>query len=83
MADKSALRQGMNLGTDDYLTKPFTKTELLGAIATKLEKHAVVAQHFEEELVSFIQSITDALPEEMLNPVYQIFSLTQNVSRRT
>lgn len=66
-ADKAALRQGMELGADDYLTKPFTKTELLGAIATRLEKHAIVAQHFEEELVSFVQSITDALPEELLN----------------
>jgi len=79
-ADKSALRQGMELGADDYLTKPFTKTELLGAIATRLEKHAVVAQHFEEELVSFVQSITDALPEELLNPIYQIFSLTQKLA---
>lgn len=78
-ADKSALRQGMELGADDYLTKPFTKTELLGAIATRLEKHAVVAQHFEEELVSFVQSITDALPEELLNPIYQIFNLTQKL----
>ena len=78
-ADKAALRQGMELGADDYLTKPFTKTELLGAIATRLEKHAVVAQHFEEELVSFVQSITDALPEELLNPIYQIFSLTQKL----
>ncbi len=78
-ADKAALRQGMELGADDYLTKPFTKTELLGAIATRLKKHAVVAQHFEEELVSFVQSITDALPEELLNPIYQIFSLTQKL----
>lgn len=78
-ADKAALRQGMELGADDYLTKPFTKTELLGAVATRLEKHAVVAQHFEEELVGFVQGITDVLPEELLNPVYQIFSLTQKL----
>ncbi|MBW4665264.1 MAG: response regulator [Chroococcus sp. CMT-3BRIN-NPC107] len=78
-AEKSSLRHGMELGADDYLTKPFTKTELLGAIATRLEKQAVVAQHFEEELVSYVQSITDALPEELLNPIYRIFSLTQKL----
>lgn len=78
-ADKAALRQGMELGADDYLTKPFTKTELLGAVATRLEKHAVVAQHFEEELEGFVQGITDVLPEELLNPIYQIFSLTQKL----
>lgn len=78
-ADKAALRQGMELGADDYLTKPFTKTELLGAIATRLEKHAVVAQYYEEELEGFVQGITDVLPQELLNPIYQIFSLTQKL----
>lgn len=35
---KADVRQGMDLGADDYLTKPFTRSELLGAIATRLEK---------------------------------------------
>lgn len=32
------LRQGMELGADDFLTKPFTADELLAAIATCLKK---------------------------------------------
>lgn len=36
MAD---LRKGMNLGADDYLTKPFKKKELLHVIKTRLERH--------------------------------------------
>ncbi|WP_375498199.1 response regulator [uncultured Nostoc sp.] len=39
---KTEVRQGMNLGADDYLTKPSTVEELLGAIATRLEKQATV-----------------------------------------
>lgn len=39
MADKADRRHGMNLGADDYLTKPFTTDELLEAIATRLAKH--------------------------------------------
>jgi DNA-binding response OmpR family regulator len=37
-ADKSDLRTGMELGADDYLTKPFRSDELLRAIRTRLEK---------------------------------------------
>lgn len=30
------LRQGMNLGADDYLVKPFSRSELLAAISSRL-----------------------------------------------
>ncbi len=37
---KADFRQGMDLGADDYLTKPFTRAELLNAIVNRLDKHA-------------------------------------------
>ncbi|MBD0346685.1 MAG: response regulator, partial [Coleofasciculus sp. Co-bin14] len=37
---KAEIRQGMEMGADDYLTKPCTVEELLGAIAACLEKRA-------------------------------------------
>ena len=39
------LRRGMNLGADDYLTKPCTVEQLLEAIATRLQRHADLQQH--------------------------------------
>ena len=39
-AEKQHMRQGMQLGADDYLTKPFTKSELLGAISARLTKYS-------------------------------------------
>ncbi|MEH2084227.1 MAG: response regulator [Nostoc sp.] len=41
---KTEIRHGMNLGADDYLTKPSTVEELLGAIATRLKKQATMQQ---------------------------------------
>ncbi|MEB3220069.1 MAG: EAL domain-containing response regulator [Nostocales cyanobacterium 94392] len=35
---KADFREGMNLGADDYLTKPFTRSELLNTIMSRLEK---------------------------------------------
>ncbi|MEG4228770.1 EAL domain-containing response regulator [Microcoleus sp. N9_B2] len=43
-ADRSEVRQGMELGADDYLTKPFTKAELVGAISSRLKKQAAFVQ---------------------------------------
>ncbi len=39
-AEKEDFRKGMNLGADDYITKPFEEIELLGAIERRLEKYA-------------------------------------------
>ncbi|MBD2462664.1 response regulator [Oscillatoria sp. FACHB-1407] len=36
------VRQGMNLGADDYLTKPFKQTDLLQAIAVRLSKREAI-----------------------------------------
>src|SRR5690606_2998360 len=36
--ERHEIRKGMNLGADDYLTKPFEEDELLGAIRTRLDK---------------------------------------------
>ncbi len=37
-ADKSEVREGMNLGADDYITKPFDSTDLLKVIEIRLKK---------------------------------------------
>ncbi len=37
--DKTDIRQGMELGADDYLTKPFTYKELQKSIEARLKRH--------------------------------------------
>jgi EAL domain-containing protein (putative c-di-GMP-specific phosphodiesterase class I)/DNA-binding NarL/FixJ family response regulator len=41
---KADFRRGMELGADDYLTKPFTKAELLGAISSRVSKRQTITQ---------------------------------------
>lgn len=38
--EKSDIRGGMNLGADDYLTKPVTREELLAAITARLQRQS-------------------------------------------
>ncbi|MBS1537695.1 MAG: response regulator [Bacteroidetes bacterium] len=46
-ADQSDIRRGMNLGADDYLTKPFDHDELINAVNTRLVKHEEVRRKAE------------------------------------
>jgi len=44
------VRKGMNLGADDYLTKPFEENELLNTVATRLKKHLLLKKEFSRDL---------------------------------
>ena len=47
------LRSGMNLGADDYLTKPFRSNDLLTAVKTRLEKYKMYSsQVFQTDISS-------------------------------
>jgi len=45
--EKTDIRKGMNLGADDYLTKPFDDTDLLNAIEARLRKSAMQQKLYE------------------------------------
>jgi CheY-like chemotaxis protein/CRP-like cAMP-binding protein len=49
-ADKSDIRKGMNLGADDYLTKPFEEHELLEAINSRLKRHDFLQSEFSRDI---------------------------------
>lgn len=59
-ADRDSLRKEMSLGADDYLTKPFTLDEVLGAIRTRLQRHAAQTQQGQHH----IDVLSSALSQE-------------------
>lgn len=60
-AERADLRKGMEMGADDYLTKPFTDIELLSAIEARLQK----ADHL-EKTGSAVSLINEAQSEKLL-----------------
>lgn len=62
--EKTDIRKGMNLGADDYLTKPFDDTDLLNAIEARLRKNAMLQKQYEvssEGLDNFIKDAKQVL----------------------
>ena len=57
-AEKGDIRKGMNMGADDYLTKPFEEVELLDAIEVRLQKSEAMDKSYENS-ESGIQKLFD------------------------
>ena len=71
-ADKADIRRGMDLGADDYLTKPFSNKELLDAIHARLQKQEMVVHQYEQKLDDLRESIALNLPHELRTPLTAI-----------
>ena len=66
-AEKSDFRRGMNLGADDYITKPFYKDELLAVIETRLKKSDQLRKKFDQTESGLSAFINEARGYEELN----------------
>ncbi len=54
--DRQAIRQGMELGADDFITKPFTEDEVIHSMRKRLEKKELL-----EELDAFAHTVAHDL----------------------
>lgn len=75
-ADKHNMRHGMDLGADDFLAKPFMLGELMAAVNARLKKHRVVTEHSNTKLEQLRDSISLALPHELMTPLNGIIGFS-------
>ena len=59
-AERSDMRKGMEMGADDYLTKPFDDIELMSAIESRLKKADVMKKEFSKNIEGLNDFITSA-----------------------
>lgn len=81
-SEREDLRRGMNLGADDYITKPFSIDEVLQAIDKRLEKRELIEDQAEKKLGELRKTVSLALPGEMLTPLSVIISSSELLSSR-
>lgn len=70
--DNSDIRNGMNRGADDYITKPFRAKELLKSVEAQLKKYGRVEKKIEEICLN----ISAYVPHELRTPLVSIMGYT-------
>ncbi|MFB0907612.1 MAG: CRP-like cAMP-binding protein/CheY-like chemotaxis protein [Spirosomataceae bacterium] len=75
-ADRSNLRKGMEMGADDYITKPFEDVELLNAVQSRLRKSELAKNKYANNISGLDNLVKDAGGEEELR------KLTEKRERR-
>ncbi|MCU0359227.1 MAG: response regulator [Bacteroidia bacterium] len=45
-SERTDMRKGMEMGADDYITKPFSDIELLNAVESRMKKNAMLRKEF-------------------------------------
>ncbi|QED37216.1 response regulator [Antarcticibacterium arcticum] len=75
--DKEDIRSGMNLGADDYLTKPFEEEELISTIQSRLEKYSKLQENYSFPLknsaIAPVNNLSDLKDYIELNGEYYDF----------
>ncbi len=76
-SEKTDMRRGMDLGADDFLTKPFKANELFKAVQTRIQKKDKYETKTEERLDELRLSIATILPHELRTPLNGIMASSQ------
>ena len=58
-AERSDFRRGMEMGADDYITKPFSDIELLNAVESRLKKNAILFKEFDSNADGMYQMLNE------------------------
>lgn len=75
-AERDDFRSGMDLGANDYLTKPFTHDDLLSMIQARLGARLATEQKAQQQVEALRNSISTAVPRELGGPIKEVLSLS-------
>lgn len=82
LSTKEELRKGMDLGADDYLTKPISYDDLISAVQSRLAKKKKENEEFEKELKSLQNNISSSIPHELLSPINNILGISSFMNNK-
>jgi two-component system sensor histidine kinase/response regulator len=74
-AEPSQVRQGMNLGADDYLTKPVDLADLLSAIQMRLSRRQAQRQRQDKQMERAMQ-LFGSIVHDLRDPLFVVLGYT-------
>lgn len=81
--DRSFVRHGMELGADDYITKPFSRSELLASIESRLARFNKVASTSKsDELDDAKRQLTSMVAHELRTPLVSMTMIHELISQK-
>jgi len=76
-SEREHLRQGMVLGADDFVSKPFSAKEIVESVEAILDKHHKIYAKHESTISQLRKNITYALPHELRTPLQSILGYAE------
>ena len=73
LSSREDIRYGMDMGADDYITKPFTPDELLNSVSQRIRKAEKYNAHFER----LKSNIMKYIPHELRTPLTPILGYSR------
>lgn len=73
--EKDDIRYAMELGADDYITKPFDREEFLRAIQSRLSRHELYTKESMQRVNVLRQHVLNTLPHELRTPLVGILGI--------
>jgi len=81
--ERTDLRKGMEMGADDYITKPFDDIELLNAIEIRLKKAQVFEQKYSMSQPGISQFLKDVKDTGLMSQLAEQYSIESYSKKQT
>lgn len=75
--ERSDFRKGMEMGADDYITKPFEDIELLNAVEIRLKKSAILDQKYTSSPQGLTQFLKDVKSTGLVRELSEKYEVEQ------
>ena len=81
LSDIMVMREGMELGADDFIAKPFTRKVLLKAIQARIDRISSVSERAESKVTDFVKSLSLSIPHELRTPLASIIGYSEYIRK--